>query len=153
MGHAGYLNGSDVSKASHYTAKACDHLDKVETTLLLIHAEDDPVVTSEHVDWTKVESNRHIIVAHSMRGGHCSWYQGLLPFGTTWGDVVTLNFLSAVLETHAQTNFFVELVKQSTDALKREVLAAKASNPNRSLSRKAMQRIVSVSDLASLGGS
>jgi len=149
LSHVGFVTATDASGASHYIARASTHLDKVETTLLLIHAEDDPVVTSEHMDWSRVESNRHIIVAHTMRGGHCSWYEGLAPFGTTWGDGVTLNFVSAVLETHAQTNFFVELVRQSNDALKKEMFASRAAQP-RPLSSKAMARIVSVSDLASL---
>ena len=149
LGHVGTIKPDDASGASHYMATAGDHLDKVETTLLLLHAEDDPVVTSEHTNWSRVESNRHVIVAHTQRGGHCSWYESFAPFETTWGDRVALNFFSAVLETHAQTNFFIELVRQSSEALKKEVLAAKADKP-RPLSARALARVVSVSDLASV---
>jgi predicted alpha/beta-fold hydrolase len=152
LGHQGDVTAESIDKASHYVHRASKYLHKIEVSTLLLHAEDDPVVTSEHIDWSNVEANRHITVVHTRRGGHCSYYEGLAPFGTTWGDRVSLNWISAVLETHSQTTFFLELIRQSSDALKKEVLATREKNTNGkvSLSKSAMARIVSVSDLASL---
>lgn len=161
LGHEGYI---DIRKrdyqeacektASHYTHKAIDHLDSVAVTTLILHAEDDPVVTSQHVDWRKVEQNRHIIVGHTKRGGHCAWYEGFSPFGNTWGDRVAVNFISAVLETHSQTSFFLGLIKQSLSTLQIGVPGMIQSQPQqaqqsppKSLTPRAMARICSASDL------
>lgn len=45
------------------------------------------------------------------------WFDGWLPGinDTTWGDAVTLSFLSAVLEQHAQTNFLVGVMSRALD--------------------------------------
>lgn len=75
-----------VKTASHYTYKACDNFHRIKVTTLLLHAEDDPVVAFDHVDWDKIRSNRHIIIGHTKRGGHCAWHEGAVPFGDTWGD-------------------------------------------------------------------
>ncbi|KAH9257929.1 hypothetical protein BASA81_003948 [Batrachochytrium salamandrivorans] len=123
LGHEGKVKLSELEKggdlqlalqsASHYTHRVIDHMDRIAVCTLILHAEDDPVVTSHHVDWRKVEQNRHIVVGHTMRGGHCSWYEGLTPFGDTWGDRVAVNWISAVMETHSQTSFFLGLIEQS----------------------------------------
>jgi hypothetical protein len=118
LGHCGELGRvgtweERIKTASHYTTTAIDDIDKIAVTTLLLHAEDDPVVSSEHIDWQRVESNRNIIVAHTKRGGHCAWHEGLFPFGDTWGDRVTTRFISTVLESHSQTHFIVELVNQA----------------------------------------
>ncbi len=96
-----------TEESSLYKDKAINHMEDISITTLMLHTEDDPVVSSEHIDWTKMEKNRHIIVGHTIRGGHCSWYEGLLPFGDTFGDRVAASFLSSVLETHAQSHFFL----------------------------------------------
>src|SRR5262249_36537566 len=121
---------------------------------LILHAEDDPVVTSQHVDWRKVEQNRHILVGHTKRGGHCAWYEGVTPFGNTWGDRVSVNFISAVLETHSQTSFFLGLIRQSLNSLQIGVPGAllaqpqqPQSSPTKTITPRAMARICSASDL------
>lgn len=63
----------------------------------------------KQVDWKKVEKSPNVIVVHSHRGGHCSFYENLLPFGNTYGDRVTLAFVSAVAETH----YFESIVKEA----------------------------------------
>jgi len=168
LGHEGYVDikkadfqAACLKTASHYSHKAIDHLDSVAVTTLILHSEDDPVVTSQHVDWRKVEQNRHIIVGHTKRGGHCGWYEGFTPFGDTWGDRVSVNFISAVLETHSQTLFFLGLIRQSMNSLqmgspnsgytaqKQASISPSVPGKSQNLTPRAMARICSASDLIS----
>jgi predicted alpha/beta-fold hydrolase len=164
-----------VRAAAHYVAPVIDHMDRIKIATLILHAEDDPIVASEHVDWSKVENNRHIIVAHTHRGGHCGWYEGALPMGDTWGDKVATNFISTVLESHSQTHFIVELVRQAMSTAQFYARPAPSFPPQQQglrrqqgggsrenlqsaspaggfFSPQSMARITSASDLAALGG-
>lgn len=163
--HIDYTLEGDVqdlvpAQAAYYTHRAIDHMKEIQVTTLILHAEDDPIVVSGHVDWRKVESNRHVIVAITKRGGHVAWHQGFTPWGDTWSDCVAMNFIGGVLETHNQTHFFVELVRQSMNSLtlvsappaapqKQSSASPKkgssSSKPN--FTPRAMSRICSASDL------
>eukprot|EP00615_Pteridomonas_danica_P012223 CAMPEP_0114331996 /NCGR_PEP_ID=MMETSP0101-20121206/2784_1 /TAXON_ID=38822 ORGANISM="Pteridomonas danica, Strain PT" /NCGR_SAMPLE_ID=MMETSP0101 /ASSEMBLY_ACC=CAM_ASM_000211 /LENGTH=572 /DNA_ID=CAMNT_0001462515 /DNA_START=1507 /DNA_END=3225 /DNA_ORIENTATION=+ len=104
--------------ASHYLAPARVQVDKIAVTLLLMHSRDDPIVSHDDCyDWDRVASNKNIISLRTVRGGHLGWFDGLLPgmAVTTWGDRVVLDFLSAVLEQHAQTNFLVSVMRKSLE--------------------------------------
>ncbi len=87
-------------------------MNKVDITTLILHADDDPVVSNEHIDWTAARRNRNIITVRTRRGGHVAWYEGMLPFGETWCDRVVCRFISGVLETHSQTNFIVDVIRR-----------------------------------------
>ncbi|GBG33048.1 Monoacylglycerol lipase ABHD2 [Hondaea fermentalgiana] len=138
-----------VQNAAHYTTRSIDEMHKIQVPTLLLHAEDDPVVSSLHVDWGKLESNRKIIVAHTRRGGHCAWHEGLMPVGDTWGDRVTSNFISAVIEMHSQTHFLVELVR---NAMALENFSARPGMRRaQGFDPRSITRITSASDLASMG--
>jgi len=132
--------------AAHYADSAISHVDNVQVSTLVMHAKDDPVVSFEHIDWNRVSKNRHIIRLTTRRGGHCSWYEGILPFGATWADRVASNFISAVLETHSQTHFLINALKE---ALKEEQ-HDKERGSLRPLLPNTMARICSSSDFASL---
>lgn len=99
--------------ANHYKESAISLVDNVQVSTLVLHARDDPVVSFDHIDWNRVAQNRHIIRLTTRRGGHCSWYEGMLPFGATWADRVSSNFISAVLETHSQTHFLINALKEA----------------------------------------
>jgi len=150
-----------VKNAAHYSAKVIDHMDKIKVTTLLLHSEDDPIVSSEHVNWGKIETNRHIIVAHTHRGGHCAWHEGLVPFGDTWGDRVSCNFISSIIESQSLFNFIVELVRKSNSAerpyastsLNQGGLGQNQGHAGRGVSPRFMARICSVSDLATMSKS
>lgn len=81
------------------------------------------------------------------RGGHCSWYEGILPFGATWADRVSSNFISAVLETHSQTHFLINALKE---ALKEEEEPKNRRSSSRPILPNTMARICSSSDFHSL---
>ena len=54
------------------TAARC--MADVGVTTLVLHADDDPIVSARFVDWPTVLENENLIVAHTKRGGHVSWY-------------------------------------------------------------------------------
>lgn len=158
FGPAGFIGDSGpisqrVQNAAHYTNRSIDHMQEIKVPTLLLHADDDPVVSSSHVDWGKLESNRHIIVAHTHRGGHCAWHEGLMPFGDTWGDRVTSNFISAVIEIHSQTHFLVELTRRamSLENFQRSGLRRGSGSRRGGVDPQVIMRITSASDLAAMG--
>ena len=155
LSHEGFIGSTGtpderVASGSHYRFRAIDHVDRIKVTTLVLHAEDDPVVSSAHVDWTKVQKNKYIIVAHTKRGGHVAWYQGLSPWGDTWGDDASLRFMSAVLEQTSQTHFFVDIVQQTISRLQIGTFPLGGSGGNsHQITSRAMARICSASDLSS----
>eukprot|EP00511_Aplanochytrium_stocchinoi_P009960 CAMPEP_0204862268 /NCGR_PEP_ID=MMETSP1348-20121228/2344_1 /ASSEMBLY_ACC=CAM_ASM_000700 /TAXON_ID=215587 /ORGANISM="Aplanochytrium stocchinoi, Strain GSBS06" /LENGTH=603 /DNA_ID=CAMNT_0052012103 /DNA_START=228 /DNA_END=2039 /DNA_ORIENTATION=- len=172
LGHEGFLSDGEsfkeqVATAAWYTSRAIDNFQKIKVTTLLLHAEDDPVVGVDHVDWNRIKSNRNVIVSHTKRGGHCAWHEGFVPVGDTWGDRVATNFVSTVLESHAQTHFIIGLVHRAmanlsipgaTPPLPLSLKHKNSSNSDlyqsngfTNLTPSTMARITSASDLASMG--
>lgn len=64
---------------------------------------------------------------------------------------MTTQFISTVLESHAQTHFIIDLVREamSNESMNRAAMLPKDAVPK--ISPQAMARIVSASDLRSLG--
>eukprot|EP00466_Bigelowiella_natans_P014409 jgi/Bigna1/85281/estExt_fgenesh1_pg.C_30137 len=102
----------EYRKQTHkqYENQAAKHMEKVQITTLILHAEDDPIVSDGHVNWDEVDANKSIITMKTRRGGHVAWYEGVLPFGETWCDRVCCRFISGVLEAHSQTTFMVDVI-------------------------------------------
>jgi predicted alpha/beta-fold hydrolase len=106
-----------VNTANHYANRAGANMHKVQVTTLILHAEDDPVVSPAHTDWQSVVRNKHIILMRTKRGGHVGWYEGMFPWGTTWDARVCRSFISAVLESHSQTNFLIDVLRRALPAM------------------------------------
>jgi predicted alpha/beta-fold hydrolase len=70
--------------AAHYSHSAEYFLDRLEVSLLMVHAIDDPVVSDCWVKKAVDSGNKHTIVATTQRGGHVGWFEGWLPLGDTW---------------------------------------------------------------------
>ena len=62
--------------ASHYNTAAALGMDKIRVTTLILQADDDPIVNGDHYDPIESIENKHIILCHTKRGGHVSWYEG-----------------------------------------------------------------------------
>lgn len=108
----------------------------------MIHAADDPVVSDGSVDWDAVvQRNKNIISVTTQRGGHVGWYDSPLIMGPTWADRMVGNFLSATLETQAQTNFLTSVLRR---ALREAPEGQDVLRPHH------MARICSQSDLAAV---
>jgi predicted alpha/beta-fold hydrolase len=121
------------------TAARC--MGDVRVTTLVLHADDDPIVSARFVDWPTVLENEHLIVAHTKRGGHVSWYTGVSPWGDDWGCGTAIAFISALLETHAQTGFLLEVVRES--------MRVDPTGVGGAVAPAKFARILSKSDLAS----
>lgn len=131
--------------ASHYPLAAGEHLHRVGITLLMVHALDDPVVPSTFVDWQRiVESNKNIIAVTTQRGGHCGWFDSSLLLGSTWSERLTADFLGAVLETQAHTNFLAGVIRTAMRQTPR--------GESDQYTPTQMARICSMSDLAGVLG-
>ena len=57
-----------LSSRDRYSLKGC--MKNVKISSLILHALDDPVVSNDHIDWTAIASNPHMISMHTNRGGH-----------------------------------------------------------------------------------
>ena len=84
-------------------------MEKIQITTLILHADDDPVVTGKQMKWGTMIKNKHLVTVQTKRGGHCAWYEGILPFGETWSDRVSSSFISGVFELHSQVSQSVHL--------------------------------------------
>eukprot|EP00808_Paulinella_micropora_P020912 g32063.t1 len=122
--------------AEHWENPAEKFISGIGISTLVLHARDDPVVSNAHVRWRKLWANKHVITAHTKRGGHVSWFEGWFPIGPSYGDRLSANFASALLESHAQTNFLVDVIRRTFKA------NAAPLNPS------SMARICSASDLS-----
>ena len=100
-----------LSSRDRYSLKGC--MKNVKISSLILHALDDPVVSNDHIDWTAIASNPHMISMHTNRGGHVAFFDGLVPAGPTFSDRACANFISSVIESQSQTNFLVNAVRKS----------------------------------------
>jgi len=84
---------------TYYKDNSCiHHLHKVSIPSLLLNALDDPLVPPSLIPSHIPLQNEHVILATTQYGGHLGWAQGfLLPFRTHWHELVTLQFIDAVL--------------------------------------------------------
>mmetsp|Transcript_58716 Transcript_58716/g.108312 ORF Transcript_58716/g.108312 Transcript_58716/m.108312 type:complete len:393 (-) Transcript_58716:60-1238(-) len=69
-------------------------LARVTVPTLIVHAEDDPVVSVSTIPLGLVQSNPRLFVAITKRGGHIGWGSGGLGAGA-WTDCMARRFLDA----------------------------------------------------------
>mmetsp|Transcript_128 Transcript_128/g.247 ORF Transcript_128/g.247 Transcript_128/m.247 type:complete len:538 (-) Transcript_128:55-1668(-) len=132
-----------VGTEDHYLGVAKGKWDKIGVTTMVMHAHDDPILLYDSIDWDAVCENKNIIAVTTERGGHVAWHEGLLPIGPTWSHRKSLDFVNAVLEAHATTNFILQVIHSasSLDAERDSDVAPSAR----------IARICSSTDLDSLG--
>jgi hypothetical protein len=98
--------------AAAYETCAAKDMDRVGIPSLVLHADDDPIVSARFVDWAAALENKNLIVAHTKRGGHVSWYTGATPWGDDWACGMAVSFLSASIESTAQRKYIDQLVEE-----------------------------------------
>lgn len=97
----GYKDGPAYWKdASSYRV-----LPHVSVPLLQVVAGDDFIVYKPFNDKLSFSvSNPNVMVVETKTGGHLGWHEappdeGMCGVGTSWADVVTVDFINAVLQT------------------------------------------------------
>lgn len=58
-------------------------------------------VSRRRLPLPECKDNPNTVLAVTKRGGHVAFLQGLWPFGTSWMDTVSCEFLAPYLETPA----------------------------------------------------
>ena len=91
--------------AATYKTCAAHEMNRVGIPSLVLHADDDPIVSARFVDWAAALENKNLIVAHTKRGGHVSWYTGCTPWGDDWACGMAVSFVSASIEISAQRKY------------------------------------------------
>jgi abhydrolase domain-containing protein 1/3 len=134
---------------AHYAGLAGDKLAQIEVTTLMLHAVDDPIVGYHSVNWNSCLANKNIISVTTRRGGHVGWLTGLFPFGPTWADTTTVNFVRSVLEIHSSTNFILDVVQRSGlfNSKNSTCMSETKHSAHRSNNAEKIARICSASDL------
>jgi|EP00945_MAST-04E_sp_MAST-4E-sp1_P003485 uncharacterized protein len=99
----------------HYAGAVAGKWDRIKVTTLLLHAHDDPVLAYSSIEWDDVVSNKNLIAMSTAKGGHVAWHEGIFPFGETWSHRQCLKFLASVLDTHATTNFMLQVMKSAKE--------------------------------------
>jgi len=106
-----YTYLSDVTRPNYESLVKDFH--KVGVTTLLIHADDDPMVSNNIYNVTELaRASKYVISLNAKRGGHIAFYEGLLPFGKTWDLKISMQFISAVIESLAQINHILTVIKR-----------------------------------------
>ena len=85
----------------------------------------------------------HRLHGHVISRHHGCRYTGVSPWGNDWGCDTAIAFISALLETHAQTGFLLEVIRES--------LRVDPTGSGGEIPPAKFARILSKSDLASFG--
>ena len=119
---------------SHYESLVND-FHKIGITTLILHSSDDPMVSNSLYNLTELaRASKYVISLNTKRGGHIAFYEGFLPVGRTWDLRITMQFISAVIESLAQVNHILTVIKRVDSSL-----ASKLSKENLLTSVRANQ--------------
>eukprot|EP00520_Triparma_pacifica_P001497 CAMPEP_0118634302 /NCGR_PEP_ID=MMETSP0785-20121206/1468_1 /TAXON_ID=91992 /ORGANISM="Bolidomonas pacifica, Strain CCMP 1866" /LENGTH=551 /DNA_ID=CAMNT_0006525255 /DNA_START=227 /DNA_END=1879 /DNA_ORIENTATION=- len=101
----------------HFATPARTMISDIATTLLMVHAKDDTMVSyADCVDWNEVKENQNIITVTTKRGGHIGFHEwkGFLS-GLSWAENMVLDYISSVLEANAQTGFLIDVMSRGLE--------------------------------------
>lgn len=73
-----------------------NHIENINTPLLLIHARDDPIVSYKAVPKNKLQENKNIVYAETQFGAHVCWFTGNKN-PQRWYPKPTMEFFESVL--------------------------------------------------------
>lgn len=121
---------------AHYESLVKD-FHKIEITTLILHSSDDPMVSNSMFNLTELaRASKYVISLNTKRGGHIAFYEGMLPVGRTWDLRITMQFISAVIESLAQVNHILTVIKRIDSSL-----ASKLSRENLLASGRATNQL------------
>ena len=93
----GYATGKEYYEAIDPRTR----LGKIFIPTLLVHAEDDPVVSYSTMPFQDLRRNPKLYVAVTKRGGHIGWGSGGMGAGA-WTDTMAAHFLQATSRSRSR---------------------------------------------------
>jgi len=89
-----------TSLEEYYSKIGCiEEVKNVQIPLLILHANDDPLVPTHVVPKEAIKQNKYIVYAETQKGGHVAWLSGLLPTrGLSWQDQTSLSCIEGFIE-------------------------------------------------------
>ena len=84
--------------ANAYYRACTPEIEAIATPLLVIHAEDDPVIGLSSVPLARLAANPHVLTVVTPRGGHLGYgaADGALPCAPSWSDELVARWFAAV---------------------------------------------------------
>ena len=84
--------------ANAYYRACTPDIEAIATPLLVIHAEDDPVIGLSSVPLARLAQNPHVLTVVTPRGGHLGYgaADGALPCAPSWSDELVARWFAAV---------------------------------------------------------
>ena len=95
------LHGYSTASEYHEAISPRPHLGKISIPTLLVHAEDDPVISYSTMPFQDLRRNPKLYVAVTKRGGHIGWGSGGLGAGA-WTDTMAAHFMQATSRTQSR---------------------------------------------------
>jgi len=95
------LHGYATASEYHEAISPRPHLSKIAIPTLLVHAEDDPVISYSTMPFQDLRRNPKLYVAVTKRGGHIGWGSGGLGAGA-WTDSMAAHFMQATSRTRSR---------------------------------------------------
>ncbi|CAE7229283.1 ABHD3 [Symbiodinium necroappetens] len=95
------LHGYATASEYHEAISPRPHLNKISIPTLLVHAEDDPVISYSTMPFQDLRRNPKLYVAVTKRGGHIGWGSGGLGAGA-WTDTMAAHFMQATSRTQSR---------------------------------------------------
>jgi predicted alpha/beta-fold hydrolase len=78
---------------------AFQEVKNVKIPLLVLHANDDPLVPTHIVPKKIMEENPYIVYAETQKGGHVAWLSGFIPTrGLSWLDRTNMECIEGFIE-------------------------------------------------------
>ena len=80
-------------RLTHSLVRASLAVGAIDTPLLVVHAEDDPVIQAVDLPLAQLRANARILLVLTHSGGHLGWAGAATPLGPSWVDALATRFL------------------------------------------------------------
>lgn len=83
------------SRRAYYESRASrNSVGSIKIPLLVVHANDDPLIDNDAIPLEHCLRNSHIILVRTNWGGHIGWGTSSTPFMTaSWSELLVLEYL------------------------------------------------------------
>jgi len=89
------LVGCNTVEEAYESLSCIDGLSKISIPVFMLNALDDPISCHTAIPYMEIESNPNLLLVTTTRGGHVAWVEGWLPFGSTWMENTSMQYLNS----------------------------------------------------------